>query len=390
VDEARAARYMYDLVELLLSRKGSDIFVTAGSPPAIKVDDQIHRVGGEKLTPLKADVLVRSVMNDRQLRVFDRQREVNFALNYPNIARFRVSAFSQRGSAGMVLRLINSRIPTMEELNLPPILKSIAMAKRGLVLFLGGTGCGKSTSLAAMVDYRNSNAYEHIITIEDPIEFLHRHKKCLVNQREIGLDSESYSVALKNALRQAPDVMMIGEIRDRETMEHAIAFVETGHLCLSTLHANNSDQAFDRILNFFPGEQRSQVLMALSFNLRAFISQRLIKRIDAEGMVPAMEILLNTPLMADLVREGKLAEIKPLMARSSEQGIKTFDQCLFELYEAGMISYDSALQFADSRNNVRLNIKLESKRPQPRGEDEEISLKADPDDRASSSRFRHS
>jgi twitching motility protein PilU len=366
VDETRAARYIYDLVELLLKRKGSDIFITAGSPPAIKIDDQIHRIGNEKLTPMRAEMLVRAVMNDRQIRVFDAHKEVNFALNYPDIARFRVSAFSQRGSAGMVLRLINSQIPTIDELNLPPILKDIALAKRGLVLFLGGTGCGKSTSLAAMIDYRNSNKNEHIITIEDPIEFLHRHKQCLVNQREIGMDSESYGIALKNALRQAPDVIMIGEIRDRETMEHALTFVETGHLCLSTLHANNSDQAFDRILNFFPGEQRTQILMGLSFNLRAFISQRLIKRIDGQGMVPAVEVLLNTPLMADLIRDGKFAEIKPLMTRSSEQGIQTFDQSVFDLYERGLINYESAMQNADSRNNVRLKIKLESKRPRPK------------------------
>ncbi len=371
MDAAKATRYIYDLVELLLKKNGSDIFITAGSPPAIKIDDQILRVGETKLTPLQTGVLVRSIMRDQQLKTFESHQEVNFALNYPDIARFRVSAFHQRGSSSMVLRLIKSVIPTIEELNLPPILKEIAMAKRGLIIFLGGTGCGKSTSLASMVDYRNNNANEHIITIEEPIEFLHRHKKCLVNQREIGMDSESYSIALKNALRQAPNVILIGEIRDRETMENALSFVETGHLCLSTLHATNSDQAFNRILNFFPEERRTQVLMDLSFNMKAFISQRLIKRADGQGMVPAVEILLNTPLMADLIREGKLHEIKPLMTRSGEQGIRTFDQALFELYEAGLITYESTLRYADSRNNVRLKIKLESKRPPPKEVDDE-------------------
>ncbi len=375
MDAAKATRYVYDLVELLLKKNGSDIFITAGSPPAIKIDDQILRVGETKLTPLQTAVLVRSIMRDQQLKTFESHQEVNFALNYPDIARFRVSAFHQRGSSSMVLRLIKSVIPTIEDLNLPPILNEIAMAKRGLVIFLGGTGCGKSTSLASMVDYRNNNANEHIITIEEPIEFLHRHKKCLVNQREIGMDSESYSIALKNALRQAPNVILIGEIRDRETMENALSFVETGHLCLSTLHATNSDQAFNRVLNFFPEERRTQVLMDLSFNMKAFISQRLIKRADGQGMVPAVEILLNTPLMADLIREGKLHEIKPLMTRSGEQGIRTFDQALFELYETGLISYESTLRYADSRNNVRLKIKLESKRPPPKEVDDE-DLKA--------------
>lgn len=365
MDKAKATSYLYDLVVLLLEKNGSDIFITAGSPPAIKVEEQIYRVGSKKLTPIQAEVIVRSIMSDQHLQTFTEDQEVNFALNYPDIARFRVSAFHQRGSAGMVLRLIKSHVPTIEELKLPSLLKDIALVERGLVLFLGGTGCGKSTSLASIIDYRNSHRNDHIITIEEPIEFFHQHKKCLVNQREVGVDCESYDIALKNTLRQAPDIILIGEIRDAATMEYAIAFAETGHLCLSTLHANNSDQAFDRILNFFPHERRQQVLMDLSFNMKAFVSQRLIPRADGKGLVPAVETLLNTPLISELIFQGKFREIKPVMDRCSEQGLKTFDQALFELYEAGHISYESALRHADSVNNLRLRIKLESKRPLP-------------------------
>jgi twitching motility protein PilU len=365
MDKAKATSYLYDLVVLLLEKNGSDIFITAGSPPAIKVEEQIYRVGSKKLTPIQAEVIVRSIMSDQHLQDFTADQEVNFALNYPDIARFRVSAFHQRGSSGMVLRLIKSHVPTIEELELPSLLKEIALVERGLVLFLGGTGCGKSTSLASIIDYRNSHRNDHIITIEEPIEFFHQHKKCLVNQREVGVDCESYDVALKNTLRQAPDVILIGEIRDAATMEYAIALAETGHLCLSTLHANNSDQAFDRILNFFPHERRQQVLMDLSFNMKAFVSQRLIPRANGKGLIPAVETLLNTPLISELIFQGKFREIKPVMDRCSEQGLKTFDQALFELYEAGHISYGSALRYADSVNNLRLRIKLESKRPLP-------------------------
>jgi len=308
---------------------------------------------------------VRSIMNDRQVREFDQHHEVNFSLNFPDVARFRVSAFTQRGSAGMVLRLIQQRIPTLDELNLPPILQDIAMSKRGLVIFLGGTGCGKTTSMAAMVDHRNAHSREHIITIEDPIEFFHRHKQSLVDQREIGVDTESYETALKNTLRQAPNVILIGEVRDKETMQSVINFAETGHLCLTTLHANNADQAFDRIVNFFSDEKRQQVLMDLSFNVKAFISQRLLPREDQPGLVPAMEILLNTPLMAELIFQGRIKEIKSVMTRSSEHGIITFDMALFDLYESGKISYETAVRHADSANNLRLKIKLESKRPAP-------------------------
>jgi twitching motility protein PilU len=365
-DQDKATQYLYELTLKLLELDGSDIFVTAGSPPAFKVTQQIHRVSGQKLTPQQTALLVRSIMNDRQARDFDQRREINFSLNFPNVARFRVSAFTQRGSAGMVLRLIQQRIPTIDELNLPPILKEIAMAQRGLVIFLGGTGCGKTTSMAAMLDHRNSERAEHIVTIEDPIEYFHRHKQSLVDQREVGVDTESYEVALKNTLRQAPNVILIGECRDRDTMEAAINFSETGHLCLTTLHANNADQAFDRIVNFFPEEKRAQVLMDLSFNMKAFISQRLLPREDQPGLIPAVEVLLNTPLMAELIFQGRVKELKPLMARSSEQGLITFDDALFKLYEAGRISYETAIRHADSANNLRLRIKLEGLRQPPR------------------------
>ena len=365
-DQDKATQYLYELTLKLLELDGSDIFVTAGSPPAFKVNQQIHRVSGQKLTPQQTALLVRSIMNDRQARDFDQRREINFSLNFPNVARFRVSAFTQRGSAGMVLRLIQQRIPTIDELNLPPILKEIAMAQRGLVIFLGETGCGKTTSMAAMLDHRNSECAEHIVTIEDPIEYFHRHKQSLVDQREVGVDTESYEVALKNTLRQAPNVILIGECRDRDTMEATINFSETGHLCLTTLHANNADQAFDRIVNFFPEEKRAQVLMDLSFNMKAFISQRLLPREDQPGLIPAVEVLLNTPLMAELIFQGRVKELKPLMARSSEQGLITFDDALFKLYEAGRISYETAIRHADSANNLRLRIKLEGQRQPPR------------------------
>ncbi|MBL8247169.1 MAG: PilT/PilU family type 4a pilus ATPase [Candidatus Competibacter sp.] len=364
-DHDKAAQYLYELAIKLLELKGSDIFITAGSPAALKVNQDIQRVSGQKLMPQQTALLVRSIMNDRQARDYDQHHEINFSLNFPDLARFRVSAFTQRGSAGMVLRLIQQQIPTIEELNLPPILKDIAMHKRGLVIFVGGTGCGKTTSLAAMVDHRNSRCREHIVTVEDPIEFFHRHKQCLVDQREVGVDTESYEVALKNTLRQAPNVILIGEVRDRETMQYALNFAETGHLCLTTLHANNTDQAFDRIVNFFPEEKRAQVLMDLSFNVRAFISQRLLPREDQPSLIPAVEVLLNTPLMAELIFQGRVKEIKSVMARSSEQGIVTFDDALFNLYEAGRISYETTIRHADSANNLRLRIKLESKRPQP-------------------------
>jgi len=377
-DHDKATQYLYELAIKLLELKGSDIFITAGSPAAFKINQEVRRLGGPNLSPQQVALLVRSIMSDRQAREFDQHREANFSLNFPDVARFRVSTFTQRGSAGMVLRLIQQRIPTIEELNLPPILRDIALAKRGLVIFLGGTGCGKTTSMAAMLDHRNSQCREHIITIEDPIEYFHRHKLSLVDQREVGVDTESYETALKNTLRQAPNVILIGEVRDRETMQSVINFAETGHLCLTTLHANNTDQAFDRIVNFFPEDKREQVLMDLSFNVKAFISQRLLPREDQPGLIPAVEILLNTPLMAELVFQGRIKEIKSVMARSSEHGIVTFDHALFELYEAGQIGYETAIRHADSANNLRLRIKLESKRSPPRAAgDSQLHIEAD-------------
>ncbi|HXH03513.1 MAG TPA: PilT/PilU family type 4a pilus ATPase [Candidatus Competibacteraceae bacterium] len=365
MEHEQAAQYMLSLVRLLLQKGGSDLFITAGSPPAMSLNGNLVRIGEQRLSRLQSERLAQTVMNDRQWVEFEHRQELNFALHYPDMARFRVNVFRQRGSVGMVMRLIPSTIPSFEELNLPPVLAELAMSKRGLVIFLGGTGCGKSTSLAAMVDYRNRNSAEHIVTIEDPIEYFHAHKRCLVTQREIGADTESYAVALKNALRQRPNVILIGEIRDRETMEHAINFAETGHLCLTTLHANSADQAFDRIINFFPPEKRAQVLMDLSFNVRAFLCQRLLPRADRPGQIPAVEVLLNTPFMAKLIFQGRMNEIKAYMAKESEPGMKTFDQALFELYEAGYIDFPTALRHADSQNDIRIRVKLQSKRPLP-------------------------
>jgi twitching motility protein PilU len=318
-------------------------------------------VTNQPLTMSHVQVLVRSIMNDKQSREFEESQECNFAISLPNVSRFRVNAFAQRGSPGMVLRVINSEIPRFESLQLPPVLRDISMTKRGLVIFVGGTGSGKSTSLAAMVGYRNENSFGHIVTIEDPIEFVHKHKNCIITQREVGVDTDDYDIALKNTLRQAPDVILIGEIRDRETMEHAIAFAETGHLCLSTLHANSTNQALDRIINFFPDERRDQLLMDLSLNLKSVISQRLLPIKDEEGRVPAVEILLNTPLMADLIFKGQVHEMKALIAKSNELGMQTFDQHLFHLIEAGLITMEDGLRNADSVNDLRLRLKLDSK-----------------------------
>lgn len=351
---------MHDLLRMMVSKNGSDLFITTGSPPAIKVDGKINAVSKQILAPSHTQMLARSIMNDKQVSEFEEHQECNFSIALPGVARFRVNAFIQRGSTGLVLRIINSDIPGFSELNLPDTLQEIAMTKRGLVIFVGGTGSGKSTSLASMVDYRNRNSYGHIITIEDPVEFVHEHKNCLVTQREVGVDTDSYEIALKNTLRQAPDVILIGEIRDREAMEHAIAFAETGHLCLSTLHANSTNQALDRIINFFPEERRQQLLMDLSLNLKGLISQRLIPRIDGVGRIPAVEIMLNTPLMSDLIFKGEVHEMKGLMRKSNEQGMITFDQALFNLYEECKITYEDTLRNADSVNDLRLRIKLES------------------------------
>lgn len=361
MDRDKAIRYMHDLLRMMVQKDGSDLFITAGAVPSMKVDGKMTPLSNQSLSPQHTQVLVRSIMNDRQMAEFDASQECNFAISLPGVSRFRVNAFTQRGSVGVVLRVIRSDIPEFADLDLPPILKDIAMTSRGLVIFVGATGSGKSTSLAAMVGYRNENSRGHIITIEDPIEFIHNHKNCIVTQREIGVDTESYEVALKNTLRQAPDVILIGEIRDRETMDYAIAFAETGHLCLSTLHANSTNQALDRIINFFPEERRAQLLMDLSLNLKGIVSQRLIARAHGEGRVPAVEVMLNTPLMSDLIFKGNVHEIKELMSKSRELGMQTFDQALFELFESGQITYEDALRNADSLNDLRLRIKLESK-----------------------------
>ncbi len=349
---------VHDLLRLMLAKNASDLFLTAGFPPAIKVDGKITPVSNQALTPAHSRELARSIMNNKQWADFEATHESNFAISPPDIGRFRVNVFVQQGHTGVVMRTINTTIPKMEDLNLPPILQDVAMIKRGLVIFVGGTGTGKSTSLAAMVGYRNENAREHIITVEDPIEYVHEHRNSIITQREVGIDTDNWFSALKNTLRQAPDVILIGEIRDRDTMEYAIAFAETGHLCLSTLHANSANQALDRIINFFPEEKRDQLLMDLSLNLKSFISQRLIPRKGTTGRIAAVEILLNSPLISDLIFKGHVHEIKDIMSKSRELGMQTFDQSLFDLYESGMISYEDALRNADSLNDLRLKIKL--------------------------------
>jgi len=373
MDRDKAIRYMHDLLRMLVQKGGSDLFVTVGASPSMKIDGKMSPMSNQPLSPQHTQTLVRSIMNDKQLGEFEAKQEVNFAISLPGVSRFRVNAFTQRGSMGMVLRVIRSEIPNFSELTLPEVLQDIAMTKRGLVIFVGATGSGKSTSLAAMLGYRNENSYGHIITIEDPIEFVHQHKNCIVTQREVGVDTESYDIALKNTLRQAPDVILIGEIRDRETMDYAIAFAETGHLCLTTLHANSTNQALDRIINFFPEERRPQLLMDLSLNLKSVVSQRLVPLKGGEGRVPAVEVMLNTPLMADLIFKGNVHEMKELMAKSNEYGMQTFDQALFYLYEDGMITYEDALRNADSINDLRLRIKLQGKAAKGKDIMDEIS-----------------
>lgn len=346
------------LLTLMTHKKASDLFITVGREPSIKVDGALQPLSPTKLTREQVRELVYGVMTPRQRDEFDQSRECNFAISSEGLGRFRVSAFYQQDAPGMVLRRIETRIPDTEELNLPPIIRDLAMTKRGLILFVGATGTGKSTSLAAMIRHRNENSRGHIITIEDPLEYVHPHAGCIVTQREVGIDTESYEVALKNTLRQAPDVILIGEIRTRETMQHAITFAETGHLCLSTLHANNANQALDRILHFFPEEMHRQLFMDLSLNLKAIIAQQLVKRSDGAGRYPAIEILINTPLASDLIRKGEVHKLKELMKQSREHGMQTFDQALYDLYRAGKISYEDALHSADSQNEVRLMIKL--------------------------------
>jgi twitching motility protein PilU len=366
MDQGQAEKFVFDLLRMMLAKNASDLFITSGFPPALKVDGKVTPVTNQSLTNQQCKEIARSIMNDKQAAEFDASKECNFAIGLPNVARFRVNAFIQRGSTGLVFRTITTKIPKLEDLGLPDVLKEIAMTKRGLVIFVGATGSGKSTSLAAMVGYRNENSYGHIITIEDPIEFVHDHKNCIVTQREVGVDTENWFAALKNTLRQAPDVILIGEIRDRETMDYAIAFAETGHLCLATLHANSTNQALDRIINFFPEERRQQLLMDLSLNAKAFISQRLIPKKDSKGRVPAVEVMLNSPLISDLIFKGDVHEIKEIMAKSRELGMQTFDQALFDLHEADLITYEDALRNADSVNDIRLKIKLEGKESKDR------------------------
>ena len=350
-----------DLLKLMVHKKASDLFITAGVPPALKVDGKVAPVTKQALTPEQARAYAYGVMTEEQRRNFEAHNECNFSIAPHEIGRFRVNIFMQRGYVGMVMRTIHTRIPKFDELYLPKVLADIALAKRGMVIFAGATGCGKSTSLAAMIGYRNEYSYGHIITIEDPIEFVHEHKNCIITQREVGVDTESFDAALKNALRQAPDVIVIGEIRARETMDHAMVFSETGHLCLATVHANNANQTLDRIINFFSEDKRNQLLMDLSLNLKAIVSQRLIPRRDGKGRVPAVEVLITSPLSADLILKGAIHSIKEVMARSTEAGMQTFDQSLYSLYESGLISYDDALRNADSQNDLRLRIKLEGK-----------------------------
>lgn len=364
MERDQASKFINDLLKLMVARKGSDLFITADFPPAIKSDGKVTRLMEQPLVAAHTLSLTRAIMSDKQVAEFERTKECNFAISPAGIGRFRVNAFIQQGRVGMVLRTIPAAIPTIDAMGLPQILKELAMTKRGLCIFVGATGSGKSTSLAALVDWRNENSEGHIITVEDPIEFVHAHKNCIVTQREVGLDTDSWEAALKNSLRQAPDVILMGEIRDRETMEHAVVFAETGHLCLATLHANSANQALDRIVNFFPEERREQLLMDLALNLRGMVSQRLLPKESGKGRVAAMEVMLNTPLISDLITKGDVVEIKEIMKKSRELGMQTFDQSLFDLYESGAVTYEDALRNADSVNDLRLQIKLHSKRAQ--------------------------
>ena len=370
MERDQAIKFMRDLLKLMVEKGGSDLFITVGFPPAIKVDGKVTPVSKTKLSSENTKAMTYAIMNDKQLKEFEATKEANFAIAPVGVGRFRVNAYVQQTNCGMVLRTINTDVPTLDALKLPEVMKEISMTKRGLVIMVGGTGTGKSTSLAAMIDYRNENSHGHIITVEDPIEFVHPHKNCIVMQREVGVDTNDWDIALKNTLRQAPDVILLGEIRDRETMEFGITFAETGHLAMATLHANSANQALDRIINFFPEERRQQLLMDLSLNLKAVVSQRLLKTKDGKGRAAAIEIMLNTPLIADLILKGEVHEIKALMHKSRELGMQTFDQALFDLYEAGKVSYEDALRNADSMNELRLKIKLESKHNQ--GEEEDL------------------
>src|SRR6186713_2123978 len=362
MEREQSLKFMHDLLRALIARRGSDLFITAGFPPAMKVDGKVSPVSQQSLSPVHSQELARSIMTDKQAAEFEATNECNFAISPSNIGRFRVNAFVQQGRVGLVCRTITTTIPKFDDLGLPHVLKDVAMTKRGLVIFVGGTGSGKSTSLAAMIGHRNENSYGHIITIEDPVEYVHEHKNCIITQREVGVDTDNWFAALKNTLRQAPDVILIGEIRERETMEFAIAFAETGHLCMSTLHANSANQALDRVINFFPEERRPQLLMDLSLNLKSFVSQRLIPKQDGKGRSAAVEVMLNTPLISDLIFKGEVSEIKEIMKKSRNLGMQTFDQALYDAFESHFITYEDALRNADSVNDLRLQIKLNSQR----------------------------
>ena len=362
MERDQASKFINELLRLMVSRGGSDLFITCDFPPAMKVDGKVTKVSPQPLNAGHTLTLARAIMNDKQAAEFERTKECNFAIAPPGIGRFRVNAFLQQGKVGMVMRVIPAVLPTLDGLGLPPALKDVVMTKRGLAILVGSTGSGKSTTMAAMLDWRNEQSYGHILTIEDPVEFVHPHKNCVVTQREVGLDTDSWQAALKNSLRQAPDVILMGEIRDRETMEHALAFAETGHLCLATLHANSANQAMDRIINFFPEERHSQLLMDLSLNLKAVVSQRLVPRQDSKGRFAAVEVMLNSPLISDLIFKGDVSEIKEVMKKSRNMGMQTFDQALFDAFENNHITYEDALRNADSVNDLRLQIKLYSQR----------------------------
>jgi twitching motility protein PilU len=346
-----------DLLKMMIEQDGSDLFLTTGAPPSMKAHGKLVPLVNKKLPEGMVKKIAYQIMNDEQIAEFEKSPEMNLAVADDDIGRFRVNIFQQRGELGIVARNIKTEIPSADSLGLPKVLTELIMEKRGIILFVGGTGSGKSTSLAALIDHRNKNSDGHIITIEDPVEFIHPHQGCIVNQREVGVDTNSYEDALKNTLRQAPDVILIGEIRSQETMEHALAFAETGHLCLSTLHANNANQALDRIINFFPDERHKQLFLDLSLNLVAFVSQRLIPTVDGKRCA-AIEILIGTPRVCDLIKQGKVMELKEVMEKSEQQGMKTFDAALFDLYKQGKISYEEALKNADSKNNLRLRIQL--------------------------------
>jgi twitching motility protein PilU len=380
VEREQAIKFMRDLLKLMVEKEGSDLFITVGFPPAIKVHGKISPVSKTELTPDNTKALAYAVMNDKQLKEYEATKECNFAVNPVGVGRFRANAFVQQGYCGLVMRTIETEVPNLDKLKLPEVLKDIVMTKRGLVIMVGGTGSGKSTSLAAMIDYRNTNTFGHIITIEDPIEYVHPHKSCIIMQREVGMDTDDWDIALKNTLRQAPDVILLGEVRDRETMEFGIAFAETGHLAMCTLHANSANQALDRIINFFPEERRQQLLMDLSLNLKAVIAQRLLKTRDGEGRAAAIEILLNSPLISDLILKGEVHEIKAIMSKSNELGMKTFDQALFDLFEDDRVTLEDALRNADSMNELRLRIKLEGKAAKNAEEESLDHLSLDKDD----------